>query len=225
MNELAALQRSEERPDPLVPAGPEASAGSLVPPSFHLEPWPDPVIDAIGYDARSSYVETFWLPVLGPSTIWLLRRFASHLEVSPEGTDIDSAELARRLGVGERSGPSSPFCRTLRRCVDFQMARWQDQTLAVRRHLPPLAQRHLRRLPESLRAEHEAIAGAARHPLDDRLKQHGRRLALSVLDYGEDQATAESQLVRWGFERAVARECAVFAALVQARRKLAARPG
>ncbi|MSW79476.1 MAG: hypothetical protein F2828_17635, partial [Actinobacteria bacterium] len=29
-------------------------------------PWHDPVVDALGYDVRSAYVELFWLNVLGP---------------------------------------------------------------------------------------------------------------------------------------------------------------
>jgi hypothetical protein len=37
-------------------------------PSVTVEPWPDPVIDELGHDPRSAYVERFWLPVLGPST-------------------------------------------------------------------------------------------------------------------------------------------------------------
>jgi hypothetical protein len=33
---------------------------------LRVEAWHDPVIDELGYDPRSSYVEIFWLPVLGP---------------------------------------------------------------------------------------------------------------------------------------------------------------
>jgi hypothetical protein len=33
-----------------------------------VRPWPDPVIDALGHDPRSAYVERFWLGILGPST-------------------------------------------------------------------------------------------------------------------------------------------------------------
>ena len=28
--------------------------------TVHVTPWPDPVIDAVGHDARSPYVERFW---------------------------------------------------------------------------------------------------------------------------------------------------------------------
>jgi hypothetical protein len=31
--------------------------------------WPDPVIDELGHDPRSAYVERFWLSILGPSSI------------------------------------------------------------------------------------------------------------------------------------------------------------
>ena len=35
-----------------------------------IEPWPDDVIDTLGFDPRSGYVETYWLGILGPSTTW-----------------------------------------------------------------------------------------------------------------------------------------------------------
>lgn len=201
--------------------GGETAGGGAIPERLFLRSWADPVIDLVGYDPRSPYVERFWLPVLGPSTIWLLRRLASLLEERPGGSVVETARLARELGIGERTGPAAPFARTVKRCVDFQMARWEEPVLMVRRRLPPLANRHLRRLPEALRAEHAALATAPR-AVDERLLRHGRRLAVSLLDFGEDQAAAESQLVRWGFDRPLARQCAAFAAVVMARRRAAA---
>jgi hypothetical protein len=204
------------------PAGggepPAPAAGRL-----RVEPWLDPVVDEIGHDPRSSYVETFWLPVLGPSTTWLLRRFASHLDDAPRGVEFEPEDLARRLGIGERSGPNAPFARTLKRCVDFQMAEWRGGALAVRRYLPPLARRHLRRLPEALQQEHGVLVETAgrRAPHSERLRDHGRRLALSLAEYGDDQSATEAQLVRWGFHPAMASDCAVFAALEHARRQAA----
>lgn len=35
---------------------------------LHVAPWPDPVLEVTGHDPRSSYVERFWLALLGPST-------------------------------------------------------------------------------------------------------------------------------------------------------------
>ena len=36
-----------------------------------IRPWADEVIDRVGFDPRSPYVERFWLGVIGPSTTWL----------------------------------------------------------------------------------------------------------------------------------------------------------
>lgn len=123
--------------------------------SLEVEGWPDPVIDRLGHDPRSAYVERFWLPILGPSTIFLLRHLADGLERSPEGWRMGLAETARALGLGERRGRNAPFARTLARIVDFEMARLTGDRLAVRRFLPPLARRHVARLPESLREAYE----------------------------------------------------------------------
>src|SRR2546423_14431049 len=49
-----------------------------------LRPWPDDVIDRVGHDPRSTYVERFWLPLLGPSSVVLLRRLAAELEDHPD---------------------------------------------------------------------------------------------------------------------------------------------
>ena len=37
-------------------------------PSVRITAWEDPVVDLLGHDPRSPYVERFWLAVLGPST-------------------------------------------------------------------------------------------------------------------------------------------------------------
>jgi hypothetical protein len=179
-----------------------------------IEAWRDPVVEALGHDPRSLYVETFWLPVLGPSTTLLLRRLAAGLEAVPSGFAINLAETSRALGLGERTGRNGPFLRTVSRCVDFAMARPAGPgALAVRTMLPPLARRHIARLPESLRAEHElleAAVGATQSSVEE-MRHRGRQLALSLVDLGEDADATERQLMRWRFHPALARECARWA--------------
>lgn len=34
-----------------------------------VRPWADEVLDRVGFDPRSAYVERFWLGVIGPSTM------------------------------------------------------------------------------------------------------------------------------------------------------------
>jgi hypothetical protein len=95
--------------------------------SLTVRPWRDPVIDVIGQHPCSSYVETFYLGVLGPSTTWLLRHVVTTLEASgDDGFVLDLAETARRLGLGERSGRNSPLVRTVGRLVRFGLAQLEE---------------------------------------------------------------------------------------------------
>ncbi|HLN04716.1 MAG TPA: hypothetical protein VK217_00455 [Acidimicrobiales bacterium] len=221
------LVQHDDNDTPSTPsAGESGQSPTTSRPCLRVEPWLDPVIDELGHDPRSAYVETFWLPVLGPSTTWLLRHLTARLEESPEGIELDIELTARSLGLGERMSPNAPFARTLKRCVDFSMAEWRGPLqLAVRRRLPPLARRHLRRLPESLQARHDA-ANQARRPVPavESLRRHGCQLALSLVDLGEDQRTTEQQLRRWKFHPALATECAAWAVEEQARRTVAGGP-
>src|SRR5437588_497540 len=112
---------------------PEAPTSTLT-----VRPWPDSVIDAVGHDPRSHYVEQFWLGVLGPSTTWLMRRLAAELETQPSGFELPLADTARALGLGDKGGKHSPFVRALGRCCQFELARPDgDAAMAVRRKIPP----------------------------------------------------------------------------------------
>jgi len=113
--------------------------------------WPDPIIDSLGLDPRSAYVETYWLGTLGPSTTWLLRRLAHGLESEPHGFELDLPTCARELGLGDKGGRHSPFARSLSRLAQFEIARWQPSstTLEVRRRVPPLNRRQVMHLPTS----------------------------------------------------------------------------
>lgn len=176
-----------------------------------IRPWPDDVIDALGHDPRSSYVERFWLGVLGPSTIWLLRRLAAGLESSPTGFDLPLGETARALGIGGQ-GQSSSFARTIGRVVQFDLARIElPSAIAVRRKLPPLARRHLARLPESLQEEHRVWQEAdLRVPELDRQRRRARKLAMSLIALGEDLEATERQLMRWHYHPSLCREAALW---------------
>src|SRR5438309_11328568 len=100
---------------------PEAPTSMLT-----VRPWPDPVIDALGHDPRSHYVEQFWLGILGPSTTWLLRRIATGLESNPGGFELPLSDTARALGLGHMGGRNSPFVRALARLAKFDLAHAPD---------------------------------------------------------------------------------------------------
>ena len=203
-----------------------ATSPASPPATLMIRPWPDGVIDALGHDPRSSYVEQFWLGILGPSTTWLLRRLAAGLEAHPAGFDLPLADTASALGLGAKGGRHSPFMRALTRCCQFDLAEARDDgSLAVRRKLPPLNRRQVLRLPPPLQAAHQQwLDDQLRAPATAQLQRRCRRLALSLLELGEDLEATERQLQRWKFSPALAREAALWA-WNRHRRALAAAEG
>src|SRR5437899_2410737 len=195
---------------------PELSTTLIADPAFTtiaIRAWADDVIDSLGHDPRSAYVETYWLGILGPSTTWLLRRLVAGLEAHPAGFDLPLAETAACLGLGNKGGRNSPFVRALGRCVQFELAQPHgEDVLAVRRRVPPLNRRQVVRLPHSLQESHRAWQEQQlRTPRLDQQRARGRHLALSLLELGEDVESAERQLLRWKYHPALAREVMAWA--------------
>ena len=90
--------------------------------SITITQWKDPVVEAHGYCITDPYVEMFWLPVLGPTATWLLRRFSFGLIEQPNGVTLDIHDLARSLGVAYSPGKHNSFTRALQRCTMFGVA-------------------------------------------------------------------------------------------------------
>ena len=77
-------------------------------PTLMIVPWHDPVVDAVGFDVRSHYVELFWLNVLGPTATWIVRRLVQELDRYPLGYELDLADTASALGLGYTPGCNGP---------------------------------------------------------------------------------------------------------------------
>ncbi|QXC61360.1 hypothetical protein KSP35_00440 [Aquihabitans sp. G128] len=175
---------------------------------LRILPWPDPVIDDQGHELRSGYVERFWLPILGPTTLFFLRRVAAGLDESPEGFDLPVLDTARGLGLGVRGGRNAPFLRAIARSMTFNISRFDgERTLEVRRHLAPLNRTKVERLPPQLQDEHTTWQReSARHPTVEQHRRRARRLALSLAELGEADESIEHQLHRWGLHPALAHD-------------------
>ena len=107
------------------------------------------------HDARSTYVERYWLGILGPSATFLLRHLNDELDANPAGVLIRYDEVSAQMGT-KGGGKNSPFMRALTRLCQFEMTQMiRDDRRAVRAHLPTLARRHVARLPEPLRQRHD----------------------------------------------------------------------
>ena len=181
--------------------------------TIHILPWRDPILDTLGHDPRSLYVETFWLPTLGPTALLLLRRLAARFERQPDGYALPLAETSRCLGLGEREGRNSPLVRSLGRLVQFDLACSDgDTAVAVRRRVPPVHQRHVRRLPQSLQEQHdEWVKARLAEPALAAVRRNARRMAVVLLGMGGSADDAEQALVAAGFTPALGRESADWA--------------
>lgn len=130
-------------------------------PQLHVVSWPDEVLDQLGHDPLSDYVEIFWVSVLGPTATLLVRRLAKQLAANPGGYTINCADWAKELGIGDKGGKNSPFWRSVERACRFGAAQRNGAILAVRPKLPPLTIRQLNRLPIHMRTIHTEWDGPA----------------------------------------------------------------
>lgn len=120
-------------------------------------PWTDSLIDRIGYDPTSTYVETFWLPILGPSVTWLYRRLGTWVSLQ-DRVIIDADELAVMIGVNAKT-----LGKTIDRLCTFNAARRNDTVLEVRRKLPRLSHKYVGQLPPLLRMRHQSEVARSSH--------------------------------------------------------------
>jgi hypothetical protein len=171
-------------------------------------PWHDPVVDHVGFDVRSAYVETFWLNILGPTASWTLRRLVNGLDRYPLGYELELEETASELGLSYSAATSNTFVRALQRCVLFGAAQPITDALAVRRRLPPVAARHLSRMPAGLQRQH-----AHWQVRDTNFSELERGLALAaaMMAAGDEPALVERQLLAIGVSPAAAQQAALSA--------------
>ncbi len=185
------------------------------PTTIHLriQPWSDPVLDTLGFDPRSLYVESFWLPTLGPTCVMLLRHLADRFDDEPDGFVLDTTATSVRLGIGARTSVHAPLRKALTRLITFDFAgSVEPSTIMIRRHLPPLNQRHARRLPDSVRFDHDQwIALDRERPPHEGIRRRARANALIYFEQGVERDLVERWLERTGFPPRVARDATVWA--------------
>lgn len=190
--------------------------------SVQIIPWQDPRVDRIGFDPRSEYVETFWLPILGPSTLLLLRNIAQRFDDEPEGFTLEIKQTADALGIGSRQGRNSAFHRSVNRIVNFGMARTiDDTTLEVRRVMTPLHSGQIRRLDQRSQRRHQDLMLARQNASDEDLVR-ASNVAGTLLRLGDSPDLVEQQLIVWGVQPQLAKQAVDLAWAKKAREDQAA---
>jgi hypothetical protein len=181
--------------------------------TLHVTPWRDDLVERLGHDPRSRYVEQFWLGILGPSTTLFLRHLATGLDDAPDGFDLDLDLTAEALGLGGNNRRSQAFTRAIARSVDFKLTRREGRHgLQARRHLPPLTQGQLARLPAPLRRAHDRwLDDRSDRAAFEQAQDRARRLALSLFEVGCELDQVERELHRWHHHPALASAAANWA--------------
>ncbi len=207
-----------------------------MPVTLRVLPWSDPIIDTLGHDPRSLYVETFLLPTLGPTCLLLGRHLAQRFEHEPAGFDLDVAETSVVLGLGPREGNQSPVMRTLLRLAQFDLATPQSPgapsptpphepkpapavrpadvtSWLVRQTFPPVNRRHVGRLTPRLQLALQAWNDPQSGGVGlEQVRRRSRQCAFVLLEAGADVDVAERRLAGLGFHPALCRAAVDWAA-------------
>lgn len=128
-----------------------------------INEWVDPVLEVAGYSAVGLYVETYWLPTLGPTATWLYRQLSRAAAIA---VTVDQRSLAAAVGLSDHTRLDGPFYRALARLERFELARVRREQFEVRPYAGPLNRGQLQRLPDFLQAMHAAdLDRLARRPI------------------------------------------------------------
>ena len=149
----------------------------------HPAPHPKLEVHRAGFPLDHPYLEQCWTPVLGPSSVLLLRRVPLLWRESAPA-EVDLGDLGAQLGLGRGDGRHSPMARTIERIVRFRFASSsQPGVLDVFTEVPPLPERHLDRVPQWCVERHEQLLSAHLESLG---RQAGGPAAPAALPFRPD---------------------------------------
>jgi hypothetical protein len=135
-------------------------------------PHPNRMVRGSGITPTDPYLEWCWLPVVGPSTVALVRHVADLTTESGEAS-LPLNDLSRLLGLGTADVPSrnNKLVRTLARAERFGLAftslgvPGEHVTFGIHDHVALVPTRLLDRLPEVAWPRHVAAVEAANEAL------------------------------------------------------------
>jgi hypothetical protein len=135
-------------------------------------PHPNRMVRSSGITPTDPYLEWCWLPVVGPSTVALVRHVADLTADSGEAR-LPMGELSRLLGLGrvaDTPGRNNKLVRTIVRAEQFglgftSLGVAEGATVGIHDHVALVPARLLERLPEVAWQRHVAAVEAANKTL------------------------------------------------------------
>ncbi len=80
----------------------------FAPEVLHVRPWPDDVIDHLGHDPRSTYVEDYWLSFLAPQQPGFYAGWRPVLNTAPKASISTWLRQPVLLGLGTEAAAIPP---------------------------------------------------------------------------------------------------------------------
>jgi len=135
-------------------------------------PHTNQMVRASGIEPTDPYLEMCWLPVVGRSTVALVRHIA-HVTADSGEAHVPLSDLGRQLGLGPVNVPSrnNRLIRTLDRAEQFGLAftsigvPGESMTLGIHSEVAVIPNRQLERLPYAARQHHAATVEAVNEAL------------------------------------------------------------
>lgn len=128
---------------------------------LHAASHPSVEVRRAGFPLDHPYLEQCWTPILGPTSVVLLRRIPQLWREHDLTVEIPTGELAASIGLGKSHGRHGAMWRSLDRISRFRFAEPSGPgEIDVFTEFPPVGQRQLERLPAWNRRRHDELLGA-----------------------------------------------------------------
>lgn len=135
--------------------------------TLRIQAWPDPPHVGPAIEVRSRYADHFWVPVIGPTAMGLLRVLARQVGHRDGPISVQVGHLVSELGVDPTTGRFE-IERALVRLLDHGLMTMDgDRPLQVRVDLPYLSQIQVEQLAPHIAVAHRAALVLRDSVVDD----------------------------------------------------------
>ena len=168
-------------------------------------PWLDPVVDSVGFDVRSQYVRALLAERARPDRDVDPSSPGARLRPLPVGVRARPRRDGQRARIVVHARHDQRIHALAESLRLFGVSQPTEGGLAVRRRVPPVATRHLMRMPPHLRQAHQQWSvPTTRISLAD--LERARVLAEAMVETGDEPDVVERQLLALGVTPAAAIE-------------------
>ena len=157
----------------------------------------------ISFLANDPYIDTFWLPFLGPTATLLLHHLMTKALCETQEFEIIASELSSHIGVGNRDGTSSPMMKNLKRLCNFGLISNYNEKFYIPTNIEILPLSQLRKHDVAIQGQHQDwIEKLKGNPLNTQ-RQKARFLFISLQIKSVNSSKIHTALSRSGLHPSI----------------------